>query len=107
MNWPVVAMLVSLLALGVAAWLYTWVKSQPSSNPEVARVGELIKKGANIFLAREYKILAIFVAIVAVLIVLFLPSPFWHGDIGENIMMAISYIIGSVLSARQARSAFS
>jgi len=99
MNWPVVAILVSLLALGVAAWLYTWVKSQPSSNPEVARVGELIRKGANTFLGREYKILAIFVAIVAVLIVLFLPSPFWNGDIGENVMMAISYIVGSILSA--------
>ena len=99
MNWPVVAMLVSLLALGVAAWLYTWVKSQPSSNPEVARVGELIRKGANTFLGREYRILAIFVVIVAVLIVLFLPRPFWRGDIGENIMMAVSYIIGSALSA--------
>ena len=99
MNWPVVAMLVSLLAFGVAAWLYTWVKSQPSSNPEVARVGELIRKGANTFLGREYRILAIFVVIVAVLIVLFLPRPFWRGDIGENIMMAVSYIIGSALSA--------
>ena len=99
MNWPVVAILVSLLALGVAAWLYTWVKSQPSSNPEVARIGELIRKGANTFLGREYRILAIFVAIVAVLIVLFLPTPFWKGSISGNIMMAVSYIIGSALSA--------
>ncbi len=99
MNWPVVAILVSLLALGTAAWLYTWVKSQPSSNPEVARIGSLIRKGANTFLGREYRILAIFVAAAAVLIVLFLPSPFWLGDINENIMMAVSYIVGSVLSA--------
>lgn len=99
MNWPVVAILVSVLALGVAAWLYTWVKSQPSSNAEVARVGELIRKGANAFLGREYKILAIFVAIVAVLIVLFLPKPIWEGDAAKNIMMAVSYIVGSALSA--------
>lgn len=99
MNWPVVAILVSLLALGVAAWLYTWVKSQPSSNPEIARVGQLIKQGANTFLGREYRILAIFVAVVAILIVLFLPSPCWKGDISENIMMAISYVVGSALSA--------
>lgn len=99
MNWPVVAILVSFLAFGVAAWLYTWVKSQPSSNPEVARVGALIQKGANTFLGREYKILAIFVSVVAVLILLFLPKPIWNGDISRNIMMAISYIGGSALSA--------
>lgn len=99
MNWPVVAILVSILTFGVAAWLYTWVKAQPSSNPEVARIGLLIKKGANTFLGREYKILAIFVAVVAVLIVLFLPQPVWKGNASANIMMAISYIAGSALSA--------
>jgi K(+)-stimulated pyrophosphate-energized sodium pump len=99
MNWPVAAILVSVLALGVAAWLYTWVKSQPSSNAEIARVGELIRKGANTFLGREYKILAIFVAIVTVLIILFLPKPIWKGDAAQNIMMAISYVVGSALSA--------
>ncbi len=99
MNWSVVAILVSLLALGVAAWLYTWVKSQPSSNPEIARVGLLIRKGANTFLGREYKILAIFVGIVAVLILLFLPQPIWSGKPTSNVMMAVSYIVGSVLSA--------
>jgi len=99
MNWSAVAILVSFLAFGVAAWLYTWVKSQPSSNAEVARIGALIQKGANTFLGREYKILAIFVAVVSVLIILFLPSPIWNGDISKNIMMAISYIVGSILSA--------
>ena len=99
MNWPVVAILVSFLACGIAAWLYTWVKSQPSSNAEVARIGDLIQKGANTFLGREYRILAIFVAIVSVLIILFLPNPIWNGDISRNIMMAISYIVGSALSA--------
>ncbi len=99
MNWPVVAILVSVLALGVAAWLYTWVKAQPSSNAEVARVGDLIRKGANAFLGREYRILAIFVTFVAVLIILFLPKPIWNGDPAKNIMMAISYVVGSVLSA--------
>lgn len=99
MNWPVVAILISILALGVAAWLYTWVKSQPSSNPEIARIGLLIRKGANTFLGREYKLLAIFVAVVAVLICIFLPKPIWTGNPANNIMMAIAYIVGSVLSA--------
>lgn len=101
MNWSVLAILVSALALGMAGWLYTWVKAQPSSNTEVARIGLLIKNGANAFLRREYKILAIFVGIVSVLIILFLPHPIWgkDGDAVKNITMAISYIAGSVFSA--------
>jgi len=99
MNWSIVAILISVLALGVAVWLYTWVKAQPSSNPEIARVGDLIRKGANTFLTREYKLLAIFVAVVAVLITLFLPHPVWQGDAMSNLAMAFAYVVGSILSA--------
>lgn len=99
MNWSAIAILISVLAFGMAAWLYTWVKSQPSSNPEIARVGGLIRKGANTFLTREYKMLAIFVSVVTVAILLFLPHPIWQGGAGKNISMAIAYIIGSALSA--------
>lgn len=49
---------------------------------------------------REYKILAIFAAVVAVCIFLFLPAPIWSSkDIMKNVAMAISYIAGAVLSA--------
>lgn len=99
MNWTVVAVLVSVLALGVAVWLYTWVKSQPSSNSEIARIGDLIRNGANTFLAREYKLLAIFVGAAALLIILFLPHPIWQGNAVRNVTMAIAYIAGSILSA--------
>ena len=48
---------------------------------------------------REYKILAKFAAVAAVLILLFLPSPIWQGDPVPNISMAVAYIAGTVLSA--------
>lgn len=99
MNWSVVAILVSVLALGVAAWLYTWVKSQKSSNPEIEKIGVLIRNGANTFLTREYKLLGIFVAVVTVFIVVLLPRPIWQGNVVGNISMALAYIVGSVLSA--------
>jgi K(+)-stimulated pyrophosphate-energized sodium pump len=95
----VVAILISVLALGFAAWLYTWVKAQPSSNARIAEIGEYIRKGANTFLRREYIVLARFTAIVAVLILVFLPSPIWKGNIADNIWMTVSYIFGTVLSA--------
>jgi len=99
MVWPTAAILISVLAFGVAAWLYTWVKAQPSSNVEIARVGDLIRKGANTFLTREYKMLAIFAAVVSVIILLFLPHPIWQGDFKQNVSMALAYVIGSALSA--------
>ncbi len=95
----VAAILISALALGVAAWLYTWVKSQPSSNPRIAEIGEYIRSGANTFLRREYSVLARFTLVVALLILVFLPRPIWHGDMARNIWMAVSYVFGTILSA--------
>lgn len=96
----IVSIVISILALAVAAWLYTWVKSQPSSNARIAEIGEYIRQGANTFLKREYLVLARFTAVAALLILILLPKPIWSsGNISENIFMAISYIFGTVLSA--------
>ncbi len=94
----VASIVISILAFGVAVWLYRWVASQPSSNKKVAEVGQLIKNGANTFLTKEYKVLLRFTVAVALLIILFLPSPIWKGDILANITMAVSYIFGTVFS---------
>ncbi|HHU90706.1 MAG TPA: sodium-translocating pyrophosphatase [Clostridiaceae bacterium] len=93
------AILVSVTAFGVAAWMYTWVKAQPSSNKRIAEIGQYIKEGSNTFLKREYTILARFTAVVAVILFIILPHPIWTGNIADNIWMAISYILGTILSA--------
>ncbi|MDD4112166.1 MAG: sodium-translocating pyrophosphatase [Herbinix sp.] len=94
----VASIVISVLAFGVAVWLYRWVASRPSSNKKVAEVGQLIKNGANTFLAKEYKVLTRFTIAVALLILVFLPSPIWKGDVLANITMAVSYIFGTVFS---------
>lgn len=99
---PSVYLLVAIacvLAFGLAAYFYRWVKNCPSSNERVKEVGAYITKGANAFLRREYKILAIFAGVAAVLILLFLPKPIWSGNAGGNVLMMLSYIFGTVLSA--------
>ena len=95
----VTAIIISVLAFGTAIWLYRWVASRPSSNKKVAEVGQLIKNGANTFLAKEYKVLTRFTIVVALLIFVFLPSPIWKGDVLANITMTVSYIFGTVFSA--------
>jgi len=95
----ILSIVISVAAFAFAAWLYQWVKKQPSSNKRIAEVSDLIRKGAATFLRKEYTVLARFAGIVAVLILVFLPSPIWQGDVSKNIVMAVSYIAGTVLSA--------
>ena len=93
------SILTAVIAFAFAMFLYLWVKRQPIQNKRIIEVAGLIKEGANTFMTREYKILAIFSGIVTLLILAFLPSPIWKGDYISNIAMALSYIAGTVLSA--------
>ncbi len=90
---------VAIISFAVAAYFYVWVKKRPSSNKKIQELGKLIANGANTFLRREYMVLARFVAVAAVLIIVFLPSPIWMGNPWENITMAIAYIAGAAVSA--------
>jgi len=100
MLWAIVAIVVSIAALGVAAYFYRWVKALPTANKEVDRIGDLIRRGAFTFIKREYKTLAIFCGVAGILIVLFLPHPIWStNDPGLNVGMLLSYLFGSALSA--------
>lgn len=90
---------VSVLSFLFAAWLYRWVKKQPSSNRRIAEVGQLIRNGANTFLTKEYTVLAKFAGVAALLIFLFLPTPVWNGHYLDNLVMALSYIFGTIFSA--------
>ena len=50
---------------------------------------------------REYKLLACFAGVVAVLILIFLPRPFWSegANFLDNVKMVIAYVAGTVMSA--------
>lgn len=93
------SIVISILAFGVAGYFYSWVKSQKSSNKRIAEVGDYIRRGSNTFLKREYTALLRFAGVVTLLILVFLPQPIWNGSPKENIMMAISYLFGTALSA--------
>jgi K(+)-stimulated pyrophosphate-energized sodium pump len=94
----IASIVISLLAFGAAFWLYKWVASQPSSNQRIAEVGKLIRNGANTFLAKEYKTLVRFCTVAAILIFIFLPVPVWKGNVLDNVIMAVSYILGTIFS---------
>ncbi|HQH64526.1 MAG TPA: sodium/proton-translocating pyrophosphatase, partial [Clostridiales bacterium] len=61
------ALVVGLLGMLAALWLYRWVKKQPADNQTVLQIGGKIMRGANTFLKREYLLLARFAGVAAVL----------------------------------------
>ena len=85
--------------LGVAALLFTfwrsaWVSRQDAGTDRMKRIAANIADGAMAFLRSEYKVLAIFVAVVAVL--LFLSG---GSDEASHPLIAVSFIIGAICSA--------
>ncbi|WP_312100467.1 sodium-translocating pyrophosphatase [Lachnoclostridium sp.] len=94
----IVSIITAAIAFGAAFFLYRWVKGQPSSNQKIAAIGQLIRKGAFTFLRKEYKTLSRFCAVAAIIIFLFLPSPIWEGNVLSNLLMAVSYVFGTVFS---------
>ncbi len=95
-----ISIIVAAIAFLFAAYLYVWVKRQPQENARIKEVAGLIRDGANTFMKREYKILAVFALVVAAIILVLLPSPVWSTDtVWKNVAMAVSYICGTALSA--------
>ncbi len=99
----ILSIVIAVLAFGFALWLYFWVKRQPTTNTKIQDIGELIRKGANTFLSKEYVILARFALVVAGLILIFLPKPLWDGNFWDNLLMniqmVIAYLAGTTFSA--------
>lgn len=93
------SIVIAFLAFAEAYWLYKWVNARPSSNARIAKIGKLIKDGANTFLTKEYKTLARFCTVTAIIILILLPSPIWIGNPFTNLLMTISYLLGTIFSA--------
>ena len=90
-----------VIALAFAVYLHLWVKHQPVENRTIREVSALIKAGANTFMRKEYRILAIFAGVAAVLLFIFLPNPIWSQEfeVVTNLKMVVAYVAGTVLSA--------
>ena len=86
--------LFGILALGFVFWKNAWVSKQDEGDDKMRRIAKNIADGAMSFLKAEYKVLAIFVAAVAVLL-------YFKGssEEGSNAMVAVSFIVGAICSA--------
>jgi len=88
---PVIVAFAALIYAFIKA---SWVAKQDAGNDRMQLIGSWIAKGAMAFLAREYKVLAIFV--VAVAILLGVSNHFVAED--TNAFIALSFVLGAFCS---------
>jgi len=82
---------------GVIAILFSiikssWVNKQNPGNEKMQEIGLAIREGATAFIVREYKVLAVFVVIVAGLL-------YWVNMASDTTEVAFSFVVGAACSA--------
>jgi len=105
-TWLYMSIAASLLSIGVAVYLFFWVKRQTPGTEKAQEVASWIREGAQTYLKRLYLALTI----VAVILGFFIAVVFSFdlvdvasGDVditpGNGIRMAVAFIAGSLCSA--------
>jgi K(+)-stimulated pyrophosphate-energized sodium pump len=67
-----------ILALGVVAALYVWLRKQDAGTEQMKQIAGFILEGANAFLRREFMTIAPFVLVLAVLLLVAMPEGKWQ-----------------------------
>jgi len=88
MDYLIIAPIAGMVSVMFAVYLYFYVKRQDSGSSKMQEISQAINEGANAYLKRQNKSLAIFVAVVAVVL-----------GIALGYQMAMAYIMGSIFSA--------
>ena len=86
--------LAGVLALAFAAYKASWVRKQDPGTEKMTTIASHIQEGAMAFLNREYRVLAIFVVVVAVLLAVgnaSLENSHW--------LIGVSFVLGAFASA--------
>ena len=92
MNYFYLVPATGVLALLYALWRSSWVNKQDPGNEKMQEIGLAVREGAMAFLAREYKVLAVFVIAIAALLA-------WgNASLGTS-LVAVSFIVGAFCSA--------
>ena len=70
----------------------SWINKQNPGNEKMQEIGLAIREGATAFIVREYKVLAVFVVVVAGLL-------YWVNMASDTTEVALSFVVGAACSA--------
>jgi K(+)-stimulated pyrophosphate-energized sodium pump len=94
-----IAPIAALISILVGLYFYRYVEKQDSGTERMREISDAIRMGARAFLKREYTVLFMFVGVISVLLLIFLPTPIWTGTPLNNVSLALAYLFGSSFSA--------
>ncbi|MEM3673332.1 MAG: sodium-translocating pyrophosphatase [Candidatus Bathyarchaeia archaeon] len=94
MEWFLITPVAGLASVVLAGYLYRYVVSQESGTERMKDIAGAIKEGAKAYLKRQNITLAIFVAVMAV--VLGVLYSFLQSNVYYGVSMAVAYIFGSL-----------
>ena len=80
------------IAMLFSFWKTSWINRQDQGTERMVKIGKAIADGAMAFLRAEYKVLAIFVVIVAILLAFLAPES------KNSWLVSISFLIGALAS---------
>jgi K(+)-stimulated pyrophosphate-energized sodium pump len=80
-----------ILGLLYAYWKTNWILRQEPGTERMQEIGQAIREGAMAFLSREYKVLSVFVVVVAAVLALI--------NRGPVRLVAVSFVVGAICSA--------
>ena len=81
-----------VLSMLFAFWKTKWINNQDEGSDRMKKIGKNIADGAMAFLKAEYRILSVFVVIVAILLALAANSQ------GDSMLISFSFLIGALAS---------
>lgn len=88
MDWILYATpVVGAIALAFALYLATRIRSEDAGNERMKEIAAAIQEGAMAFLGREYRYLAVFVAVLFIVLA-------WQIDLGTG----VSFVVGAICS---------
>ncbi len=92
-DYGIIAIAVSLLGLALAGYFTSFISRQDRGTDKMKKISDDVKKGAETYLNTEYKYIAYFVVIVAVLLTMMSVME------GELPFTTFAFLIGAFLSA--------
>ena len=82
-----------LIAMCFSFWKTAWINKQDEGTERMKKIGKSIADGAMAFLKAEYRVLSVFVAIVACLLAYAAYSQ------GDSMLISVSFLVGASCSA--------
>ena len=95
-----VVLVISLLALVVAYFLRGQVLREAEGTDKMKEISRAIQEGSRAYLNRQFRTVAVFAVVLAVLLYFVLPaSAAFHSDVVIKLFRSVAFLVGALFSA--------